>query len=435
MRGHSSWAALLMLLAAAVATFAVACGDDDDGGEATATSGAETPTKATEAPQYDVGASDTEIKIGGIYPFSGPAAAYGTIGKVVEAYFNKVNEEGGVNGRQLKFVTLDDQYSPDKTVQAARQLVEQEKVLFLFNTLGTPTNTAIWDYLNQQEVPHIFVATGASKWGADPSTHPWTLGWQPDYQSESAIYAKYLRENKPGAKVGILFQNDDYGKDYVEGFKKALGADADSVIVKEVNYATTDASVSAQVAQLKESGADVFFLVATPKFAVQALVSASQIGWKPFILLNSVSVSVPAVMTPAIEQGGEDAVSNVITTFYIKDPGDPAWADDPGMNAYFDFMDEYFPEGNKIDAFNVYAYSVATTLLHVLEQCGDNLTRDNVVTQATSVKDLRVDTLLPGILINTGPDDYYPIQAEQIATFNPSTQQWELQGDIIDVSQ
>ncbi len=425
MRKRNRWPALFMLLAAVAVVLAAACGGDDDGNE----------TATTGVAQYDTGASDTEIKIGGTGPFSGPAAAYGTIGKAEEAYFNKINEEGGVNGRKVNFVILDDQYSPDKTVQSVRQLVEQEKVLLLFNTLGTPTNTAIWDYTNQQEIPHIFVATGASKWGADPTSHPWTLGWQPDYQSESAIYAKYLKENNPDAKVGILFQNDDYGKDYVEGFKNALGSDADKFIAKEVSYATTDASVSAQVTQLKESGADVFYVVATPKFAVQALVTATQIGWKPFILLNSVSVSVPAVMVPAIEQGGEDAVSNVISTFYIKDPGDPTWKDDPGMKEYFDFMDKYYPDGNPNDAFNVYAFSAAQTLIHVLEKCGNNLTRENVLKQATSIQDLRIDTLLPGILINTSATDYYPIQAEQIATFNPSTKQWELQGDIIDVGE
>lgn len=442
MRTRNRWTALLMLFAAVAMVVAAACGgdDDDDTGKTpaageTAPAG-QTPAQ-TEKPKYDTGASDTEIKIGGIYPFSGPAAAYGTIGKAAEAYFKMVNEQGGINGRKITFITKDDAYSPDKTVQAARELVEQEKVLFLFNTLGTPPNTAIWDYLNQQKVPQLFVATGASKWGADPKTHPWTMGWQPDYQSESAIYVEWLNQEKPNAKVAILYQNDDYGKDYVEGFKKALGTKASSVIVKEATYATTDASVSAQVTQLKESGADIFFLVATPKFATQALVTATQIGWKPTILLNSVSQSIPAVLDPAAQQGAD--LSNIITTFYIKDPGDPQWANDKAIQDYKAFMQKYYPEGNVNDGFNVYGYSVAQTLVHVLKQAGNNLTRENIMKQATSIKDLRIDTLLPGILINTSPvdsakPDYYPIQAEQLAKYNPGAKKWDLFGQVIDTS-
>lgn len=433
---------LLLLMVAFLSLAVLACGDDDDdddtgGPTATATqpTAGETATATETVKQYDEGVSDTEIKIGNTNPYSGPAAAYGTIGKALEAYFNKINEEGGINGRKIVFVTRDDQYSPDKTVQTVRELVEQEKVFAVFQTLGTPPNSAIWDYLNQQEVPHLFVATGASKWGADPELHPWTMGWQPTYVAESKIYVEYLRQEKPGAKVAILYQNDDYGKDYLDGFKEGLGADASSTIVAELNYAVTDASVNAQVAQLKESGADVFFLVATPKFAVQALVTAAQIGWEPLILLNSVSSSIPAVMEPAMEQAGEKAVSNVITTFYIKDPGDPQWADDPAIKEYLAFMEEYYPDGNPLDGFNVYAYSVAQTIAHVLEQCGDNLTRENLLAQATNIKDLRIDTLLPGILINTSPTDYYPIEAEQLAKFNPTDKKWDLFGEVIDVSE
>lgn len=432
-----------MLFAAVAMVLAAACGGDDDDDDTGKTPAAgqtapagQTPAQ-TEKPKYDTGASDTEIKIGGIYPFSGPAAAYGTIGKAAEAYFKMVNEQGGINGRKITFITKDDAYSPDKTVQAVRELVEQEKVLFIFNTLGTPPNTAIWDYLNQQKVPQLFVATGASKWGADPKTHPWTIGWQPDYQSESAIYVEWLNKEKPNAKVAILYQNDDYGKDYVEGFKKALGTKASSVIVKEATYATTDASVSAQVTQLKESGADTFFLVATPKFATQALVAATQVGWKPTILLNSVSQSIPAVLDPAAQQGAD--LSNVISTFYIKDPGDPQWANDKAMQDYKAFMQKYYPEGNVLDGFNVYGYSVAQTLVHVLKQAGNNLTRENIMKQATSIKDLRIETLLPGILINTSPvdsdkPDYYPIQAEQLAKYNPGAKKWDLFGEVIDTS-
>ncbi len=443
MRKRNRWTALLTLFAAVAMVLAAACGGDDDDDEGTTpapggTSAAgQTPTQQQDVKKYDTGASDTEIKIGGIYPYSGPAAAYGTIGKAVEAYFKKVNEEGGINGRKITFVTKDDQYSPDKTVQAVRELVEQEKVLFVFNTLGTPPNTAIWDYLNQQKIPHLFVATGASKWGADPKSKPWTIGWQPDYQSESAIYVDWLSKEKPNAKVAILYQNDDYGKDYVEGFKKALGAKASQVIAREATYAVTDASVNAQVAQLKESGADVFFLVATPKFATQALITATQIGWKPTILLNSVSQSIPAVLDPAAQQGAD--LSNIITTFYIKDPGDPQWANDKAIQDYKAFMQKYYPEGNVNDGFNVYGYAVAQTLVHVLKNAGNNLTRENILKQATSIKDLRIDVLLPGILINTSPvdsatPDYYPIQAEQLAKFNPSAKKFDLFGEVIDVS-
>jgi branched-chain amino acid transport system substrate-binding protein len=443
MRKPKRWTALLMLVAAVAMVLAAACGgDDDDDKKETPAPGGQTPAAASPTPQqdvkkYDPGASDTEIKIGGIYPFSGPVAAYGTIGKTVEAYFKMVNEQGGINGRKITFVTKDDQYSPDKTVQAARELVEQEKVLFIFNPLGTPPNSAIWDYMNQQKVPQLFVATGASKWGADPKSRPWTIGWQPDYVSESAIYVEWLSKEKPNAKVAILYQNDDYGKDYVEGFKKALGAKASQVIVREATYASTDASVSAQVTQLKESGADTFFLVATPKFATQALITATQIGWKPTIILNSVSQSIPAVLDPAAQQGAD--LSNIISTFYIKDPGDPQWANDKAIQDYKAFMQKYYPAGNVNDGFNVYGYAVAQTLVEVLKKAGNNLTRENIMKQATSLKDLRIDVLLPGILINTSPvdspePDYYPIQAMQLAKYNPSAKKFDLFGEVIDIS-
>jgi branched-chain amino acid transport system substrate-binding protein len=444
MRTRNRWTALLMLFAAVAMVFAAACGgdDDDDSGKTPESSGTtaagQTPTGQDDVKKYDTGASDTEIKIGGTYPFSGSLAAYGTIGKAIEAYFKMVNEQGGINGRKITFITKDDAYSPDKTVQAVRELVEQEKVLFIFNTLGTPPTTAVWDYLNQQKVPQLFVATGASTWGADPKSHPWTLGWQPDYQSECAIYVEWLNKEKPNAKVAILYQNDPYGKDYLEGFKKALGAKASSVIVKEATYASTDASVNAQVAQLKESGADTFFLVATPRFATQALVAATQIGWKPTIILNSVSQSIPTVIDPAAQQGAD--LSNIISTFYIKDPGDPQWANDKAIQDYKAFMAKYYPEGNVNDGLNVYGYSVAQTLVHVLKQAGNNLTRENILKQATSIKDLRIETLLPGILINTSPvdsakPDYYPIEAMQLAKYNPSAKKWDLFGEVIDVSQ
>ncbi len=435
------WLKLAFLFAVAFAAVAlVACGgDDEEEPGATATTPSEQATAAETATetvkQYDEGASDTEIKIGGCYPYSGPAAAYGTIGKSVEAYFKMVNEQGGVNGRQINFITRDDQYSPDKAVQCARELVEQEKVLFMFNTLGTPSNSAIWDYLNQKGIPHLFVATGATKWGEDPESHPWTMGWQPPYQAESIVYSEWLLQNKPDAKIAVLYQNDDYGKDYLEGLKKGLGDKYDELVVAEATYATSDASVNPQVAQLKESGADTFFIFATPKFATQALIAAAQIGWKPLIFLNSVSQSIPAVIEPVIEQAGPEAVSNMYSTLYIKDPGDPRWADDPAIKEYLEFMEKYYPDGNPLDGFNVYGYAVAQTLVEgVLKPAGDNLTRANIMEKARSIKDLRVDVLLPGILINTGPDDYYPIEAEQLAKFDPAQKKWVLEGEMIDVS-
>ncbi len=425
MRKRNRWTALLVFMAAVAMVAAVACGGDDDDDDApTQATGGTTapasPSAATDKAQYDTGASDTEIKIGGMWPFSGPASAYGTIGKSVEAYFKMVNEQGGVNGRKLTLVSLDDQYSPDKAVQGARQLVEQDKVLLIFNPLGTPSNSAIWDYLNQQKVPQLFVATGASKWGADPKSHPWTMGWQPDYQSESVIYAKYLADNKPNAKVGVLYQNDDYGKDYLEGFKKGLGTKASQTIVKEVSYATSDASVSAQVTQLKESGADTFYIMATPKFAAQALIAAAQIGWKPHFLIRFPFYSrhEPAATVSKTPR-------DMMTVIYIKDPGDPQWAKDKAIEDYLAFMKKYYPDGNPLDGFNVYGYSVAQTLIDTLTRAGNNLTRENVMKQATSIKDLRIDTLLPGILINTSETDYYPIQSEQLAKYNPDAKKWD----------
>jgi branched-chain amino acid transport system substrate-binding protein len=440
MRRPKRWTVLLMVAAAVAMVLAAACGGGGGtkketpapGGTATA---AASPTPQQDVKKYDPGASDTEIKIGSCQAYSGPAAAYGTFGKTIEAYFKMVNEQGGVNGRKISFISYDDQFSPDKTVQCARTLVEQDKVLLLFATLGTPTNTAIWDYMNQQKIPHLFLGSGATKWGADPKARPWTMGWLPPYHAETALYAEYLRKEKPTAKIAVLYQNDDLGRDYVEGLKKALGDQYSRIVVKEATYATTDASVNAQIAQLRESGADTFVLVATPKFAVQALVSAAQLGWNPLVLLTSVSTSIPAVMKPAMDQGGAAAVSNVVTSFYLKDPGDPEWSTDPGMGAYFDFMKKYYPSGNQYDVFNVSGYTVAKALVEgVLKRAGNDLTRENIMKQATSIQGLRLETLLPGILVNTAPDDYYPIEALQLAKFDPGKGQWIRFGEVIDVS-
>ncbi len=374
--------------------------------------------------KYDPGASDTEIKIGNTNPYSGPASAYGTIGKTIAAYWKMVNEQGGVNGRKVTFISYDDSYSPPKTVEMARKLVEQDQVLFLFQTLGTPSNTAIHKYMNAKKVPQSFVATGATKWN-DPRNFPWTMGWQPNYQTESKIYARYILKEKPNAKIAILYQNDDYGKDYLKGFHDGLGDKAKTMIVKEVSYETSDPTVDSQIIQLQSSGADVFFNITTPKFAAQAIRKAYDIGWKPLHLLNNVSQSVGSVLKPA---GLEKSVG-IITTAYGKDPTDPAWDNDPGMNRWRAFMKKYYPEGSLIDSSNVYGYAVSQTLHQVLKQAGDNLTRENIMKQAASLKDFETDTGLPGIKINTSPTDFAPIQQMQLARFDGKT--WVRFGEVM----
>ena len=373
--------------------------------------------------KYDEGASDKEIKIGGISPYSGPASAYGTIGKAIDAYFKKVNAEGGVNGRQLKFVTLDDGYNPARTVEQARKLVEQEEVLLLFNTLGTPPNTAIHKYMNQKKVPQLFVATGATLWG-DPKNFPWTMGWQPNYQAEGKIYAAHILETKPNAKIGILMQNDDYGRDYLKGFLDGLGDKAKSMVVKQVTYEVTDPTVDSQMVELKGSGADTFFNITTPKFAAQAIKKAAEIGWKPVHYLNSVSNAAGAVMTTA---GAENGVG-VISAFYLKDPTDPQWQNSAEYKEWLSWMQKYFPGGDLKDNLNVFGYTVAQTLVEVLKKSGDNLTRENVMKQAANL-DMTLPMLLPGVNIKTGPDDFFPIEREQLARWDGKT--WALFGKVI----
>jgi branched-chain amino acid transport system substrate-binding protein len=379
------------------------------------------------AENYGPGASDTEIKIGNTNPYSGPASSYGTIGRAIGAYFKMINEKGGVNGRKINFITYDDGYSPPKTVEQIRRLVEQDQVLLLFQTLGTPTNTAIWRYVNQKEVPHVFVATGATKWG-DPKGHPWTMGWQPNYQSEGVIYAKYILKNLPNAKIGVLYQNDDYGKDYLKGFKDGLGEKASTLIVSEQSYEVTDPTVESQIINLKNSDADTFFNITIPKFAAQAIKKAADIGWKPTHFLNIVSASVEAVLKPA----GFEASKDIISAAYLKDPTDPQWQDDPAVEEWRAWMQKYYPEGSLDEPFNVYAYTVAQTLVHVLESCGDLLTRENVMKQAANIKDLELPLLLPGIKINTSPTDFYPIEQMQLQRFDG--EKWGLFGEILDAS-
>ena len=374
--------------------------------------------------KYDIGATDTEITIGNIMPYSGPASAYGVIGKTEAAYFNKINAEGGINGRKINFISYDDGYSPPKTVEQARKLVESDEVLFIFNSLGTPPNSAIQKYMNSKKVPQLFVATGATKWN-DPKDFPWTMGWQPNYQSESRIYAKYILKELPNAKIAILYQNDDYGKDYVKGLKDGLGAKAASMIVAEDSYETTQPTIDSNIVKLKSTSADVFFNVTTPKFAAQAIKKLTEIEWKPLHFLNNVSASIGSVMKPA----GFENSQNIISSNYLKDTSDPQWKDDAGMKAFDEFLAKYFPEGNRVDGSVMYGYTVAQGMVHVLKQCGDNLTRENVMKQAANIKNLEIGSLLPGVKVNTGPEDFAPISQLQLMKFKG--EKWDLFGEVI----
>ncbi len=374
--------------------------------------------------KYDTGATDTEIKIGNIMPYSGPASAYGVIGKTEAAYFKKINAEGGINGRKINFISYDDGYSPPKTVEQARKLVESDEVLLIFNSLGTPPNSAIHKYMNAKKVPQLFVATGATKWN-DPKDFPWTMGWQPSYQSETQIYAKYILKEKPSAKIAVLYQNDDYGKDYLKGLKDGLGAKAASMIVAEESYETTEPSVDGHIVKLKSSGADIFVNISTPKFAAQAIKKMAEIGWKPLHFLNNVSASVGSVIKPA----GFENAQGIISAAYLKDPSDPQWDNDAGMKEFLTFLEKDFPEGNKLDASVVVGFGVTQTLIQVLKQCGDNLTRENIMKQAANLKDFRTNVLLPGIKINTSATDFAPISQLQLMKF--TGERWVLFGDII----
>jgi branched-chain amino acid transport system substrate-binding protein len=383
-----------------------------------------TSTSALAQKKYDTGATDTEIKIGNIMPYSGPASAYGVIGKTEEAYFKKINAEGGINGRKINFISYDDNYSPPKTVEQARKLVESDEVLLVFNSLGTPPNSAIQKYMNTKKVPQLFVATGATKWN-DPKEFPWTMGWQPNYQSESQIYAKYILKNFPNAKIAVLYQNDDYGKDYVKGLKDGLGAKAASMIIVEESYEVTQPTIDSNIVKLKSLGADVFFNVTTPKFAAQAIKKMAEIEWKPVHFLNNVSVSIGSVMKPAGFENGQ----GIISSSYLKDVSDPQWKDDAGVKAFDEFLAKYFPEGNRIDVNLMYGYTVAQGLVHVLKNCGDNLTHENVMKQAASIKDLELGGLLPGVKINTSATDFAPISQLQLMKFKGES--WERFGEIL----
>jgi branched-chain amino acid transport system substrate-binding protein len=374
--------------------------------------------------KYDVGATDTEIKIGNIMPYSGPASAYGVIGKTEEAYFRKINAEGGINGRKINFVSYDDGYSPPKTVEQARKLVESDEVLLIFNSLGTAMNSAIQKYMNAKKIPQLFVATGATKWN-DSKEFPWTMGWQPNYQSETQIYAKYILKEYPNAKIAVMYQNDDYGKDYLKGLKDGLGAKAASMIVAEESYETSEPTIDTHIVKLKSTNADVFINVASPKFAAQAIKKMAEVQWKPVHFLNNVSGSIGGVITPA----GPENAQGIISSAYLKDPTDPQWKNDAGMKAWNEFLDKYFPEANRTDASVIYGYTVTQTLVHVLKQCGDNLTRENVMKQAAGIQDLELGGLLPGIKVNTSATDFAPLSQLQLMRFKGDT--WERFGDII----
>ena len=373
--------------------------------------------------KYDTGATDTEIKIGNIMPYSGPASAYGVIGKTEEAYFKKINSEGGINGRKINFVSYDDGYSPPKAVEQARKLVESDEALLVFNSLGTANNSAIQKYMNSKKVPQLFVATGATKWN-DPKDFPWTMGWQPSYQSEARIYAKYLMKEKPTARIAIFYQNDDFGKDYLKGLKDGLGAKA-SMITAEESYETAEPTIDNHIVKLKATGADVFISITTPKFAAQAIKKLAEIEWKPLHIVSNVSASVGSVIKPA----GFENSQGILSAAYAKDGADSQWDNDPGMKKFYAFLEKYFPEGNKLDLSVVYGYGAAQTMAKVLEMCGDDVTRANVMKQAASLKDFAPDTLLPGVKINTSATDFAPIEQLQMMRFKG--EKWELFGDII----
>ena len=373
--------------------------------------------------KYDTGATDTEVKIGNIVPYSGPASAYGIIGKSEEAYFKMINENGGINGRKIKFISYDDAYSPPKAVEQVRKLVESDEVLVVFSALGTPSNTAIQKYLNAKKVPQLFAATGATKWN-DPTHFPWTIGWLPSYQSEGRIYAKFLIKEKPDAKVAVLYQNDDFGKDYLKGLKDGFGAKASAIIAEE-SYEISEPTIDNHIVKLKASGADVLISITTPKFAAQTIKKMAEIDWKALQIVANVSTSVGAVMKPAGFENGQ----GVLSAHYAKDAGDAQWKDDPGMKKFLAFLDKYYPDADRTNSQVIYGYGAAQTLTKVLEMCGDDLTRANIMRQAANLKDFTPDTLLPGVRINTSATDFAPIEQLQMMRFKG--EKWDLFGDVI----
>jgi branched-chain amino acid transport system substrate-binding protein len=375
--------------------------------------------------KYDPGASDTEIKIGQTVPLSGPVSAYASIGKTQAAYFNMINEQGGVNGRKITLIQYDDAYSPPKAVEQVRKLVESDEVLLTFQIIGTPSNAAVQKYLNSKKVPQLFAATGASRF-TDPKNFPWTMGFNPNYFVEGRIYGQYILKEYPNAKIGVLYQNDDLGRDYLNGIKAGLGDNAAKMIVAEASYEVADPTIDSQVFKIKDAGADLFFSASTPKQAAQAIKKIAEMGWHPVHIVDINATSIGAVLQPA----GLEASKGLISTNYGKDPLDPTWKDDAGLKKYFDFMAKYYPDGDKNSNFNTYGFSTAQLLVHVLKQCGDDLTRENVLKQATNMKDVQLDLSLPGIRANTTPNDYRVNKQMQMMKFNG--ERWELFGPIIE---
>jgi branched-chain amino acid transport system substrate-binding protein len=380
-------------------------------------------TAASAQKKYDPGATDTEIKVGNIMPYSGPASAYATIGKTEEAYFKKINSEGGINGRKITFISYDDAYSPPKTVEQARKLVESDEVLLIFNSLGTANNTAIQKYMNAKKVPQLFVSTGAAKWN-DPKNFPWTMGWQPNYQTEARIYAAYILKNHPGKTIGVLYQNDDFGKDYINGLREGLGDLANKLIVVETSYETSSPTVDSQVVQIKSANPDIFVNIATPKFAAQAIKKLGELKWKPVHFLTNVSGSIGGVLKPA----GYENDQGILSTAYLKDPKDPQWKNDPGLNEWRTFMTKWYPEGDQEDSATVFGYGVAQGLVQVLKQCKDDLTRENIMRQAANLN-FELGVYLPGTKIKTSPTDYAPLEQLQMMRFKDES--WELFGPIM----
>jgi branched-chain amino acid transport system substrate-binding protein len=380
-------------------------------------------SSASAQKKYDPGATDTEIKLGNIMPYSGPASAYATIGKTEAAYFNKLNSEGGINGRKINFISYDDGYNPAKTVEQARKLVESDEVLLIFNPLGTPGNTAIQKYMNAKKVPQLFISTGAAKWN-DPKNFPWTMGWQPNYQTEARIYAAYILKNYPGKTIGVLYQNDDFGKDYLVGLREGLGDQASKLMVIESSYETSAPTVDSQVVQIKGSNPDILINISTPKFAAQAIKKIAELTWHPIHFLSNVSVSIGGVMKPAGYENSQD----ILSTIYLKDPKDPAWKDDPAMNEWRAFMTKWYPEGDQDDSATVFGYGVAKGIEQVLRQCGDDLTRENVMKQAANLN-FEIGIYLPGTKIKTSPTDYAPLEQLQMMRFKGES--WERFGPIM----
>ena len=381
------------------------------------------PWPARAAKKYGPGVTDTEIKIGNTGPYSGPASSYGTIPKCIGAYFSMINATGGINGRKINYISYDDAYTPPKTVEMVRKLVEEDNVLLIATPLGTPTNTAVWKYLNQHKVPQLFVGTGAAKWD-DPKGHPWTMGWQPNYQSEGRIYAAYILKNKPDGKIGVLYQDDDFGKDYLKGVSDGLGAKASMIKVK-ASYETTDPTVDSQIISMQAAGCDVIVNTAIQKFAAQAIRKAAEIEWKPLHILSGIGNSVAGTLKPA----GLENSKGIVSDFFLKDPTDPQWKNDAGYKWWLGFMNKYYPSGDKSDGSNVFAPSVAATLVHVLKACGDELTRENVMKQAANLHNFTVPMLLPGITINTSPTDFAPVKQVQMGRFDGA--KWNLFGPVL----